>query len=613
MSITLTYGNYSLTLTTQEQIITLQGQLVNYNDTATAAGIATIIHVATEKTPLVNADEISFWDSVSTVLRKITYANLKASLKIYFDTLYQVVMGADDNYVTDAQLTVIQNTSGTNTGDNATNSQYSGLATSKEDVLTGSANKATIHDDDRIIGLNSESSNVTSYWLWSAIKTFLTTAFNSVYQAVLVSGTNIKTINSTSLLGSGDIVISGGGSPVYYDIGTAADNEINLLVADNICDVVGFTVATTGAVNYIVKVYGAAGALISTVIVRSGTAVVINIPVGLGVDSTTGFTSYKVNISSTAAITQFTITAAEVNRKGVLKAKFGTTGLTTLSAFLKDCYNLNECVLPATLASVTTAANAFNGCYKLATLTLTTSMALCTAYNLAFANCQMLTSVTIPSDSTGITTLEQCFINSYKLTTVTLPTVLNSLTTLSRTFEGCYKLTTVNLPTSLSALTTITGCVAGCRSLITLTLPTTLSAITGTMSNPFLDCVSLATLSECTNWGTNQLTISTNYNLLALTSFDQSALRVAKLDLQGLNALVPNALTYIDIDYANSSYGGAAPQLDFDYCNLDATELNRIFTALPTAAKTISIIGNPGTATCDTSIATGKTWTVTTS
>jgi hypothetical protein len=33
-------------------------------------------------------------------------------------------------------------------------------------------------------------------------------------QATLVSGTNIKTINSTSILGSGNIVVSGGGSPL---------------------------------------------------------------------------------------------------------------------------------------------------------------------------------------------------------------------------------------------------------------------------------------------------------------------------------------------------------------------------------------------------------------
>lgn len=86
--------------------------------------------------------------------------------KITYDAKGLVTAGADattadiadstnKRYVTDANLTVIGNTSGTNTGDNATNSQYSGLATSKQDTL--------------------------------------------------VSGTNIKTINSTTLLGSGDI------------------------------------------------------------------------------------------------------------------------------------------------------------------------------------------------------------------------------------------------------------------------------------------------------------------------------------------------------------------------------------------------------------------------
>lgn len=89
--------------------------------------------------------------------------------KITYDAKGLVTSGADattadiadstnKRYVTDAQLVVIGNTSGTNTGDNATNSQYSGLATSKQDTL--------------------------------------------------VSGTNIKTINSTSLLGSGNISVA---------------------------------------------------------------------------------------------------------------------------------------------------------------------------------------------------------------------------------------------------------------------------------------------------------------------------------------------------------------------------------------------------------------------
>jgi hypothetical protein len=88
--------------------------------------------------------------------------------KITYDSKGLVTGGADattadiadstnKRYITDAQLVVVGNTSGTNTGDNATNSQYSGLAASKQDTL--------------------------------------------------VSGTNIKTINSTSLLGSGNVAV----------------------------------------------------------------------------------------------------------------------------------------------------------------------------------------------------------------------------------------------------------------------------------------------------------------------------------------------------------------------------------------------------------------------
>jgi hypothetical protein len=88
--------------------------------------------------------------------------------KVTYDQKGLVTAGADattadiadstnKRYVTDAQSTVIGNTSGTNTGDNATNSQYSGLAASKQDTL--------------------------------------------------VSATNIKTINSTSVLGSGNIAV----------------------------------------------------------------------------------------------------------------------------------------------------------------------------------------------------------------------------------------------------------------------------------------------------------------------------------------------------------------------------------------------------------------------
>ena len=61
----------------------------------------------------------------SEVAKGITKANLITDLGASFEAK----KGADDNYVTDAEKIVIGNTSGTNTGDNAVNSNYSGLVT----------------------------------------------------------------------------------------------------------------------------------------------------------------------------------------------------------------------------------------------------------------------------------------------------------------------------------------------------------------------------------------------------------------------------------------------------------------------------------------------------
>jgi hypothetical protein len=92
------------------------------------------------------------WGSISGMLSAQT--DLQAALDAKADDL-----GSDDNYVTDAEKVKLSNMSGTNSGDNAVNSLYSGLAASKQDTL--------------------------------------------------VSATNIKTINGASVLGSGDLTVSG--------------------------------------------------------------------------------------------------------------------------------------------------------------------------------------------------------------------------------------------------------------------------------------------------------------------------------------------------------------------------------------------------------------------
>ena len=131
------------------------------------------------------------WTSVSAAASWTDYVAPNVAItwatktKITYDAKGLVTGGADattadiadstnKRYVTDAQLTVIWNTSNTNTWDNATNSQYSGLAASKQDTL--------------------------------------------------VSGTNIKTINSTSLLGSGNIDTQNLSKATWAEVDTGTDD-----------------------------------------------------------------------------------------------------------------------------------------------------------------------------------------------------------------------------------------------------------------------------------------------------------------------------------------------------------------------------------------------------
>ena len=88
-------------------------------DVTDAVNIASsIVGVADKTSILADSDTFAIIDSqASYSLKEYTYLRLKTYLKDYFDYVYAAVLGADDNYVTDAEKTVIGNTSNTNTGD----------------------------------------------------------------------------------------------------------------------------------------------------------------------------------------------------------------------------------------------------------------------------------------------------------------------------------------------------------------------------------------------------------------------------------------------------------------------------------------------------------------
>jgi hypothetical protein len=63
-------------------------------DITDATNVGGIIHAASADT-LADAYEFGFWNTVSGLLKNITWANIKATLKTYFDTLYASASNID--------------------------------------------------------------------------------------------------------------------------------------------------------------------------------------------------------------------------------------------------------------------------------------------------------------------------------------------------------------------------------------------------------------------------------------------------------------------------------------------------------------------------------------
>ena len=100
-----------------------------------------------------------------------------------------------------------------------------------DDMSNMTASKITPIDADNLTLWDSVAGTFKKL-TWANLKATLKTYFDSVYQVILVSGTNIKTINTESLLGSGDITITAGGTADIVTVDTTNFDK-NLSVADD--------------------------------------------------------------------------------------------------------------------------------------------------------------------------------------------------------------------------------------------------------------------------------------------------------------------------------------------------------------------------------------------
>jgi len=176
--------------------------------------------------------------------------------KITYDAKGLVTAGADattadiadstnKRYVTDAQATVIGNTSGTNTGDNATNSQYSGLAASKEDV----SNKSTSVTTDQ--ASNTKYPSVKSVYDW-AVGLFATITNLALKTDKLITA-NRQTASYTLVLSDADKLV-----------------EMNVASANNLTIPLNSSVAFATGTQILLAQYGAGQ---TTLVATSGVTI----------------------------------------------------------------------------------------------------------------------------------------------------------------------------------------------------------------------------------------------------------------------------------------------------------------------------------------------------
>jgi hypothetical protein len=157
-------------------------------DVTDAGNVGSSIHGATAKTTPVDADTIPLIDSAAgNVLKKVTWANIKATLKTYFDTLYNKYV--HPNHTGDV----------TSVADGAT------TIASKAVTLTKMADMATAS----FIGRNTAATGVPEVLSAATVKTMLgLTALNLAQRKYRVTPTG--TVNgSNTIFTLADLVLSG--------------------------------------------------------------------------------------------------------------------------------------------------------------------------------------------------------------------------------------------------------------------------------------------------------------------------------------------------------------------------------------------------------------------
>lgn len=304
--------------------------------------------------------------------------------------------------------------------------------------------------------------------------------------------------------------------------------------------------------------------------------------------------------------------------------------VTSLANLFRDCYVLSEVILPST-TKITSMASMFLNCYALLSVPAMDTANVTTMANM-FQNCYNLK--TVPSMNTAkVTTFISMFSGCVKLESVQNSFTSGLCTTLANMFSGCRALKNPPVFTNTDKVTTISSIFYNCTELLTapaLTCPlvtniygafygcTRLTSLPNySFPKPLTDARLFIALATKLKSIANLTFFSTIGNMGDFANGANSLSSVPALNVTpATNNVTAFNRCYNLADVPANFMLGCKSTTDFRYCSLSVADLNKIFTSLATIPSTqttkpiIYIRANPGTANCDSAIATTKNWVV---
>lgn len=181
----------------------------------TAATIGAIVNGATDYPTPLNADKIGIWDVANALFKAVTWVNIKATLKTYFDTLYvtpynkiYAYQNTDSSVTGTTSQTVLANLKVTG-GDMGANGKLDILSTW---LKAGTASTSTVRffhstDSTNIVG---NTGTPTSSVQLALVSMGATNAYSGIFRRQLINknNQNVNSMAPTTVAALSDATVS---------------------------------------------------------------------------------------------------------------------------------------------------------------------------------------------------------------------------------------------------------------------------------------------------------------------------------------------------------------------------------------------------------------------